>query len=590
MQNAMQIITGNEKKKLQSVTWLNVLRYMFDGAPNGFLILVLWELFKPQQTISTAKLIWLIAGMGVVFTITLLLSRAAYTQMHLVAYALTAETRLRLGEHLRKLSMGFYKTHDPGDITALMLQDVDKVETIFNRVYGDVIAAIITPLVTLSFLFFVDWRMALAVIITAPLAFPVMLLAQKVIAYLGGKQVAARNESISRMLEYVQGIQDIKAFNMTGAKFKRLDNSLKTLRDQSIRLEGGAAPFVISYQVVLELSFTVVLLLGAYLLLDGTLTVAIFLIFLVAGYALYRPMQALSLFLAEMRYMNLAAERILAVFEEKPLSEPATPTAPDAFDIEFKGVTFRYGKDDVLKDASFKMPANSMTALVGPSGSGKTTITNLIARFWDTNDGEVLVGGQNVKDLTTESLLESISAIFQDVYLFHDTVLNNIKVGKTDATQEEVIAAAEAAQCHEFIEKLPDGYETMVGEGGSTLSGGEKQRISIARAILKDAPIILLDEATASLDPENEALIQQAINELVKSKTLIIIAHRLSTVVDADQILVLDEGRIVERGKHKDLLPAGGLYSHLWTQQTRARGWKFGSGRQETAKTVQQSN
>ncbi len=318
MQKAMQIITGNEKKKLQSATWLNVLRYMMDGAPYGFLILVLRELFEPQQTISTAKLIWLIAGLVVVFTITLLLSRAAYTQMHLAAYALTAETRLRLGEYLRKLSMGFYKTHDPGDITALMLQDVDKVETIFNRVYGDVIAAIITPLVTLSFLFFVDWRMALAVITTAPLAFPVMLLAQKVITYLGGKQVAARNESISRMLEYVQGIQEIKAFNMTGSKFKRLDNSLKTLRDQSIRLEAVGAPLVLSYQVMLELSFTVVLLLGAYLLLDGTLTVAIFLVFLVVGYALYRPMQALSLFLAEMRFMNLAAERILAVFEDKP--------------------------------------------------------------------------------------------------------------------------------------------------------------------------------------------------------------------------------------------------------------------------------
>jgi len=583
MKKAIQIVTAEEAKSLKSMTWMNILRYMFDSAPNGFLILVLWELFKPQPALSTTKLIWLIVGMVIIFGINVMLSRTAYTKMHVTAYNLIAEARLRLGEHLRKLPMSFYKTRDPGDITALMLQDMDKVEIVFSHNYHDVIAAIVTPLVTLVFLFFVDWRMALAVIVTVPLALPVLALSQKVIAYFGEKQIAARNESISRMLEYVQGIQDIKAFNMTGSRFTRLDDSLKSLRDRSIRLEAGIGPLVISYQVMLELSFTAVLLLGSYLLMQGTLTVPVFLIFLVVGYALYRPMQALAAFLAGMRFMNVAAERILKVMAEKPLPEPVASKAPQSFDIEFKNVTFRYGENDVLRDVSFKTPVNSMTALVGPSGSGKTTITNLIARFWGVNEGELLVGGANIKELTTESLLASISVIFQDVYLFHDTVYNNIKVGKPDASFEEVVAAAQAAQCHEFIVELSDGYETMVGEGGSTLSGGEKQRVSIARAILKDAPIILLDEATASLDPENEALIQQAINDLVKSKTLIIIAHRLSTIVEADQILVLEKGRIVERGKHDELLKIGGLYTHLWTQQTRARGWKFGSGRKEMA-------
>lgn len=579
MLNATQILTANETKRLKSTTWLNILRYLFDGAPSGFLILVLWELFKPQQELSTTKLVWLIVGMVVAFFINVFLSRAAYTQMHLTAYNIVAEVRLRLGEHLRKLPMSFYKTHDPGDVTALMLQDMTKVEMILSHNFQDVIAAIVTPLITISFLFFIDWRLALAVVITAPLAFPILILTQKVVAHFGKKQIAARNESISRMLEYAQGIQDIKAFNLTGSKFKRLDDNLKTLRDASIRLEAGIGPLVVSYQVMLELSFTVVLLLGTYFLLDGTLTVAIFLIFLVVGYAVYRPMQAFSAFLAEMRYMSVAAERILAVFGEKPLSEPATNKAPQEFDIEFKNVTFRYGNENVLQNATFKIPEQSITALVGPSGSGKTTITNLIARFWDVNEGEILVGGKNIKHLTTESLLETISVIFQDVYLFHDTIFNNIKVGKADATRKEVIAAAKAAQCHEFISKLPNGYETVVGEGGSTLSGGEKQRVSIARAILKDAPIILLDEATASLDPENEALIQEAINKLVKSKTLIIIAHRLSTIANANQILVLNKSYIVERGKHSELLEAGGLYKRLWTEQARARGWKFGRGR-----------
>ena len=576
MLNAMEIITGSERQKLKAVTRLNILRFMLDGAPSGFLILVLWEIFKPQQTISVTKLVWYVVGMVVMFVITMFVSRAAYTRIHLHAYELTAETRLRLGEHLRKLSMGFYKTHDPGDVTALLLQDMTKVENVFSHIYSDVVAALVSPVVTMLFLLFIDWRMALAVIITAPLAVPVLLLSQKVGAYFSKKQIASRNDSISRMLEYAQGIQDIKAFNLTGAKFKRLDASLKKLRDDSIRLEAGLGSLVVSYQTMLELSFTVVLLLGAYLLTQGSLSTPIFLIFLVAGYNLYRPLQALAAFLGELRYMSLAAERILDVLGVKPLPEPASHQTPEKHDIEFKNVTFRYGDDDVLKNASFQIPEKSLTALVGPSGSGKTTITNLIARFWDVNEGEVLVGGKNVKDLTTESLLASMSAIFQDVYLFNDSIYNNIKVGNPAATREEVIAAAQAAQCHNFISKLPQGYHTMVSEGGSTLSGGEKQRMSIARAILKDAPIILLDEATASLDPENEALIQGAINSLVKSKTLIVIAHRLSTIAEADQILVLEKGEIVECGKHSDLLKTGGLYTHLWSQQSQARGWKFG--------------
>lgn len=581
MLNAMQIITGNERKKLNQVTRLNILRFMLDGAPSGFLILVLWELFKPRDEISLFKLMAFIGGMLAALLLTMFVSRTAYSRIHLHAYELTAETRLRLGEHLRRLSMGFYKTHDPGDVTALLLQDMTKVESVFSHIYGDVVAALVTPFVTILFLLFIDWRMALAVIVTAPLAVPVLMLSQKVGAYFAKKQMAARNDSISRMLEYAQGIQDIKAFNLTGAKFQRLDNSLKALREAGIRFEAAIGSLVVTYQMMLELSFTTILLLGTFLLAQGTLDVPTFLIFLVAGYSLYRPLQALAVFLGELRFMSLAAERILKVLDVKPLPEPDIPQAPESFDIEFKNVTFRYGDQDVLQNVSFKIPEKSMTALVGPSGSGKTTITNLIARFWDVNEGDVLVGGQNVQAYTAENLLASMSAIFQDVYLFHDTIYNNIKVGNQNASWEEVIAAAQAAQCHEFVTKLPDGYETVVGEGGSTLSGGEKQRISIARAILKDAPIILLDEATASLDPENEAQIQAAIGQLVQSKTLIVIAHRLSTIANANQILVLEKGSIVERGTHDDLLAADGLYTNLWKQQSRARGWKFSHGRKK---------
>jgi ATP-binding cassette subfamily B protein len=296
--------------------------------------------------------------------------------------------------------------------------------------------------------------------------------------------------------------------------------------------------------------------------------------FLVVTLRFYHPLQQVGLFLAELRYFRMSFDRIQAVLDEPTLPEPSNDPHLDRFDIEFRNVSFRYEKELVLDHISFHIPERSVTALVGPSGSGKTTIANLIARFWDVNEGEVRIGGCNIKALRTDRLLSYISMVFQDVYLFHDTVLNNIRIGRPHATIEEVMAAARAAQCHEFIKRRPQGYDTIVGEGGSTLSGGEKQRLSIARAILKNAPIVLLDEATASLDPENEALIQRGFQALVRAKTLVVIAHRLSTIRHADQILVIDKGRIVERGRHEELLAVNGLYAKLWREQERAHGWK----------------
>ncbi len=279
--------------------------------------------------------------------------------------------------------------------------------------------------------------------------------------------------------------------------------------------------------------------------------------------------------------MSASMERIVEVLNRKPLPEPDNGHSLISFDIEFKNVSFKYDDTVVLKDISFKIPQNTITALVGPSGAGKTTIASLIARFWDVDEGEILVGGCNIKDLKTDRLLKYISMVFQDVYLFNDNIINNIRFGNKDAGKEEVIEAAKAARCHEFIEMLPEGYDTIIGERGATLSGGEKQRISIARAILKDAPIVLLDEATAYVDPENEILIQEAINSLVKSRTLIIIAHRLSTITAADQILVIDNGRVIERGKHSELVSGGGLYSRFWDKRMKARGWRIAEKQKE---------
>ncbi|BDZ71316.1 hypothetical protein GCM10025861_18330 [Methanobacterium petrolearium] len=274
--------------------------------------------------------------------------------------------------------------------------------------------------------------------------------------------------------------------------------------------------------------------------------------------------------------MSMAADRVVATLNTKILPEPVDDMKIESFDIKFENVNFKYQDTNVIKDLSCYIPEKNITALVGPSGSGKTTITSLIARFWDVDSGKIMIGGKNIKDIKNEHLLAGMSMVFQDVYLFNDTIYNNIKIGRVDASPEEVYEVARQANCHDFIQKLPDGYNTMVGEGGSTLSGGEKQRISVARAILKDAPIILLDEATASLDPENESKIQAAIRKLVKSKTVVVVAHRLYSISDADQILVIKGGKIVEQGKHEELLENGGTYYRMWEEQQKAHGWKFG--------------
>ena len=576
MIKAMRVIAGS-MKKLQKPLWLNIVNFMLKGAPYGIFYLLLLELFKPKDQIDIQKIIWIFVSMAVILIIHLFLSMIAHTNAGITAQKLSADARLRLGEHLRRLSMGFFKRRDPGDITALLLQDMTKVEHTFNHLFIDIIACVILCFVMALFFFFIDWRMASVMIVSVLIAIPLLLIAQKIVAHFGKKHIASRNNAVSRMLEYLQGIKALKAFSLTGTKFIRLEKAFKKLRDDSIKVEAAAGGPVVGYLTILETGFIGLLLLGVYLLFGGTLTIPVLIMFLVIGYRFYDPLQQVGMFATEMRYMNISAERITEVMKTKPLPESEKDIKPDNFNIEFKDVTFKYYNTDVLKKINAVFPEKSITALVGPSGSGKTTITNLIARFWDVDSGDIIIGGTNIKNMMTEHLLSYISMVFQDVYLFHDTIYNNIKIGKNDATREEIISAAKSAQCHEFIEKLEIGYETMVGEGGSTLSGGEKQRISIARAILKDAPIVLLDEATASLDPENELLIQNAISELVKSKALIVIAHRLGTIVHADRIFVIDNGRIIERGKHAELISADGMYSRMWDKQQQARGWKFGA-------------
>ena len=365
----------------------------------------------------------------------------------------------------------------------------------------------------------------------------------------------------------------MKAYNLLGDRFVRLRDAFAGLRRACIRQEALLGPFVLLSITLVRTGLTMMVLCGTYLLLGGELSLLVFVLFLIVGSRVFDPLTSALINFTEFRYFSIAGGRILSLMNEPEMK--GERQSPEAGDIRFEHVSFAYRDRDVLQDISLTLPANSLTALVGPSGSGKSTLMKLCARFYDPQEGRVFFNGVPMDKINPESLMSRISMVFQDVYLFQDTIRNNIRFGRTDATEEEIVAAARKACCHDFIMRLPQGYDTMVGEGGCTLSGGEKQRISIARAILKDAPVILLDEATASLDPENELEVQKAIDSLIKGRTVIAIAHRLKTIRNADRIIVLEGGRIEEEGTHETLMQSDGRYAQLWNIQEHISGWKL---------------
>ena len=553
---------------------LQVISSIFAASPYYFVYIILKELFEKSIDIQRALL--LTGATALCLILQGIFLYFANSVNFVNGTQMIGDLRLELGNHIRKLPMGFFNSKQVGDLNVLMTDDMCKIEDVPSVVYPKIVSALATPIFIAIFLFLIDWRLALATIAGFPIAIVIYFSNQKLLNKLTKLQKKSLVETNSRMIEYIQGLPVLKAFNQTGARFEKLETALHSYKQANINLVNQLATPSIAFSGFLELGFFIIIIVGIYTIFGGEITTSTFLLFLVVGLRFYEPLSELFELSAMTRMMDVSLERVIEIFNQPQLPEPTESYQLNSFDIEFKNVDFSYENLNVLQSINFQIPQNTVTALVGPSGSGKTTITNLIARFWEVDNGEILVGGVNIKNIKIDELLSKISIVFQDVYLFNDTILNNIKFGNPDATFEEVISATQAAQCHEFITNLPNGYETVIGEGGTSLSGGEKQRISIARAILKDAPIILLDEATASVDPENELLIQQAINSLVESRTLIIIAHRLSTITSVDQIIVIDNGKVVEKGKHQELIKnADGLYNRLWNSQQKARLWKL---------------
>ncbi|MFE4571109.1 ABC transporter ATP-binding protein [Paenibacillus chitinolyticus] len=570
------ITAGNPRALIKPVLY-TTLANLIGIVPFALLVeaarLIFEPFASPGTALQTERLWWVCGGMAVSLILMYASEVPAYRSQFRQAYSAAAEGRTRLAEHLRKLPLGYLNKRDPGDLANMMMGDFTMVEHGISHLVPQMIGALVMPVLALAGLSFLDWRMALALFAAFPLAVALVMLTSGIQHKLGANHMRAKIDAANRLQEYLNGIRVIKAYNMTGESFARLTLSFRELMRQSIRIEGLLGPIVLSAIACIRAGLTFMIMVGVHLLLGGSLDLIVFVSFLIVGTRIYDPLTTVLVNYAEFRYHEQAGERIVRLLQEPVM--PGKRQPPAAYDIELEQVTFGYNRQTVLKEVNLSIPAGTFTALVGPSGSGKSTVLRLIARFYDPAGGKVLLGGDNIRDMEPEALLSKISMVFQDVYLFQDSIAANIRFGRNNATMEEIEEAARQACCHDFIMNLPKGYDTLVGEGGSTLSGGEKQRISIARALLKDAPIVLLDEATASLDPENEAVIQEAIDRLVQGKTVIVIAHRLKTVRSADHIVVLDNGSIVEQGSHSNLLAAKGLYARLWDIQQQADTWKM---------------
>ena len=570
---------GNTASYLKLLLW-----FMVDSVvatiPYGVVIAAIYILLLPFETkapLDTGALWKIVLVLGVQAVCYLFVRMKSYVMSCCGMAEGMKRARMDMGEHLRKLPLGFFNQRDAGELSTVLLRDFSTIENLANSFAPQIAITIVRLMLSFLFLAIFDVRMALALFITIPCTLPFALLSYKRMAVSGLELMGAQQDAASGILEYVEGIQALKAFNMAGEKFEKLKSAFDKQRTSAVHMETkSAAPIATAGKMVLNLGIAITMLTGGLLTVHLELSPFYYIAFLVMALNIYEPVSILFFFIADFARTNRANERIAEIYQEKPLEEHlAAGKQPENKTIVFSHVTFGYGETPVLKDISLTFPEKTITALVGPSGSGKSTITKLIGRFWDVDGGQITLGNIPVKNMAAEELLANISVVFQDVYLFHDTIEQNIKMGKEDATREEVIEAAKKASCHEFIMSLLDGYDTMVGEGGSTLSGGEKQRISIARALLKDAPIVLLDEATASLDPENEVLIQSAISQLVYEKTVIMVAHRLQSIMNADQIVVLEDGCVREAGTHEGLLEKGGMYAHLWQEQSRAGNWSI---------------
>ena len=501
------------------------------------------------------------------------MNRFSQLQQTHAGYFMAANKRLSMGDKLKRIPMGYFNDQSLGELTGIATTVLDEVESAGAMVLVTILGGLINSAVMLLCVLFWDWCIGLLALVGMLVYLALLSGMEKQSAKVAPKRQRDEARLVEAVLEQLQGMSVIKSFNLTGKGDKRIRQALEDSRENNLAVEKLFTPYIWAQEMALHLFSVVILATAVCLYLSGTLTLANALMAVIISFLIFSQIQSAGSGVSALRLVGSSIDHANQVDGIPEMDQAGSELHPESHDIAFDHVDFSYGSRPILQDVSLIIPDKTTTAIVGQSGSGKTTLCNLIARFWDVDNGKVSIGGRDVRAYTLESLMEQVSMVFQRVYLFADTIENNIKFGCPDATHAQVVEAAKKACCHDFISALPDGYDTVIGEGGATLSGGEKQRISIARCLLKDAPIIIFDEATANVDPENEDLLQKAMEALTREKTVLMIAHRLKTVRNADQILVLDQGRIVQRGTHNELIAQDGIYRDFVSERTASNQW-----------------
>lgn len=563
-----------EKNNLQKSMVIGFLNAVFNALLVTALYVVLTAIVENMVNASTAWTAFAIMAVSIVGKIvTQYFSQLQRTH---AGYFMVADKRINIGEKLKSVPMGYFNQNSLGQITAIETTILNDVESAVPVVLVTTLGGFLNSLVFALFILLFDWRMGVITL----LGIVIFLFITSAMEKKSREGVPARQEAqanlVEKVLETVQGMSVVKAFDLDNTLDKKVDRAIEESFKRNEKLEKAMTPYVALQQLVLYVFGLALMFSAIVFYLNGSMELTKSLIMVVCSFMVYEQLKVAGSCVANMRIAEHSIDKANKIDDVPTMDEGGKDIVPTTTEIKFENVDFAYERKKILDNVSFTIPAKKMTAIVGPSGSGKTTLCSMIPRFWDVDAGSVSIGGINVKDYTLNSLMKNVSMVFQNVYLFADTIENNIKFGKADATYEEVVEAAKRACCHEFIMALPNGYNTKIGEGGASLSGGEKQRISIARALIKDAEIVIFDEATANVDPENEDRLQNAIEELTKDKTVIMIAHRLKTVRNAEKILVLSDGKIAQEGKHDELIKEAGIYADFVNGRKEAIGWKLG--------------
>ena len=565
-------LLGEKKKHL--VLPIGLMSLDAVGSIILYIILYLTVMDLLNNTLNAGHIMTFSLVCLVSVVLRLVIYRSAYYLCFTRGAQMCGEMRLDLANHFRSLSLGYFNQNSSGYLLSTLTKDLSSFELIITHTLPSIVKTVVMAALVLIGTFFINWKLALAECVVLAVAFPILTWGNRLVERYGTKKRQLNAKMISIVLEYIKGMKVFKSHNMTSTHFSRMSDTLDAIRKNNVKTEVRMSAPTSMYAIVANFLLPLVLLVGSYLFLGGTIIPDQLVAFMLMSLALSALLIAFEHSYNLLKDLKLAAVNLEKAYDTKPLPYKEENVKLPHFDVAFDHVDFSYNHQaDVLHDICFHAKEGSTTALIGPSGSGKSTVASLIARFWDVSQGCIRIGGRDVREMNPDGLLHYISEVFQENTLLSDTIYNNIKAGRDSATEEDVIAAAKAAHCHEFIEKLPEGYHTRLSEGGNTLSGGEKQRIAIARAILKDAPILLLDESTASLDADNEAKINQALDRLMKGKTVFVIAHRLNTIQNADRIILLNQGRIEEMGTHAELLKKQGHYYEMVQEQEKAKKW-----------------